>query len=594
MSGVKEQREQERLNQGSGRDASDPFGGLGQMIEMQIPSGRYPEVMSEEHWIPMPDGVRLHAMLHRPVEEGSYPVVLIRNPYVSNQMLIEPMLGPGFAKCGYALLHVNVRGALGSEGEWLPFENEREDGRAVIDWIAGQPWCDGNIGTFGASYLGHAQWCIADYQHPALKTMFISVYGVRCYETFYRRGMFRPDVWTAWASQMIEDNRYKMIMPQDMVPLFQEAKAVSPQVRLGEEMKGKICEWYKKWITNISEKDDYWSSGFWKELTDTAPRVQIPLFLHGGWFDVFLRSQLDSFRKLPEETKKKSRMVIGPWHHNGISGGDLNYPEEDTCGLFMIKAAVEWFDHHLKGMEYTRKTGVVEEYHIGENSWKTWEGDIHPASRKILYFNMPSVAPNVGKLSEEQLCLSEKASYMYNPAKPVETMGGTVLTNLRNPMAGPECSMVQPKVGYRQDVLSFLTEPLAEKLDITGSVEVHLFVSSDVPATAFAVKLCELCEDGRSFNIRDDITDIRWVDENTEEEYEPGTVRELTLRMTDCSWRLKAGSRLRIDISSSNFPAYHVHPNVKECWAETTQVRTAHQTIYFGMKYPARIILPIV
>lgn len=561
-------------------------------LEQELPPVVYEEIEMREHHIVMPDGVKLYAKKWCPKEEGKYPVILMRNPYMSNEMVVGPFIAPAFAKRGYAFLEVHVRGALQSDGEWLPFVHEREDGRAVIDWIAEQEWCDGNIGTFGASYVGHTQWCVADYQHPALKTMFISVCGQHPYHTFYRRGMFRQEVWTAWAAQMMGDHRYHFFAPQDDFALRQKAYAVKPQIRLGEALIEESCDWYQDWAGNISEESAYWNSGFWKELNESVREIKIPLFLHGGWFDIFLRSQLDSYRKLPEEVRRKSRFLIGPWNHAGVAGGTMSYPGEQAAGMFQIKAALEWFDHQLKGKEYAYETGVIEGYSIGDSQWKIWEDDFPSGEGLVFYLEKLMDQNGVNRLSSSCPQNGQEISYIYDPQNPVESIGGTLLANNRDPMGQPECSTKQPQPGYREDVVSFVSDVFTEDTSINGAMQMNLFVSSSVAATAFTVKVMEMYPDGRSMNIRDDITDIRWTDEETEQSYEPEEVRELKFTLLDISWRITSGSRLRVDIASSNFPAYHVHPNTEQLWIQTTDIVKARQKIWCGGMYPSRIILP--
>ena len=573
--------------------------GVLQMIEAELPPQRYPEITDMECRIEMPDGVKLYAKVFMPKAKGKWPVILMRNPYMGNEMMNTSILGPTFAKYGYAYVSVNVRGTLQSEGEWLPFENERKDGRAVIDWIAGQEWCDGNIGTMGESYLGHVQWCIADYRHPMLKTMYIGVYGAHPYHTFYRRGMFREELWTTWAAEMMEDNRRQFFMPPQIFELQKKAYAVKPRNELGERLVGKHCDWYEKWITAVKEQDTYWSSGFWKELEEVTGKISIPIHFQGGWFDIFLRPEIESYRRLPEEVRKKGRFIIGPWNHSGTTGGTLEYPDANVLGMFQLKAALEWFDYQLKGMDYHHRLGVIEAYSIGDNCWKEWEGDFYPGKKECWYLQ---AASGNGKdtegtcelLSTECPEMEQKILYRYNPENPVESRGGTLLGNNRDPFGLPECSVEQEAAGAREDVISFVSETLDEDIYMTGAMEAHLYVASSAEATAFTIKVMEVFPDGRSMNIRDDITDIRWVDEEQVLPYEPGSVRELTLTLLDISWRLTAGSRLRVDISSSNFPAYHVHPNVTACWALTSEMKKAEQTIYCGGRYPSRIILPDV
>lgn len=568
-----------------------------EQIRAELPPDIYAEIVEQTEWIMLPDGVRLFARIIKPDREGKWPVVLIRTPYWSTDISESRLTASALARHGYAVVVNQVRGSLSSEGEWSPFEKERTDGRAVIDWIASQDWCDGNIGTMGGSYMGHVQWSVADYHHPMLKTMFISVYGPSPYDLFYRRGMFREDIFTGWAATMMGENRHHGYHPEDEAVLRKKAYQTMPRRELGENLIGRPCVWYRKWIENTKESDPYWSEGFWKELEESIGQIQIPLFLHGGWFDIFLRAQLKAFRRLPENVREKSCFMIGPWCHNTKPGGILNYPDENRAGTLYVKAALEWFDHQLKGKENKHPLGTVEAYHIGEGRWHHWKGDIHADkiwkcfldSRPLLEGN--SEAGLLGWTCPEK---EKKVCYSYDPRHPVQSKGGSLLFNLEHPMDSPECSTEQPSPGAREDVVSFISDTLSEEKLIAGSIQAYLYVSSDVPATSFTVKVMEIFEDGLCVNIGDDITDIRWREEDRIEVYEAGSVVRLHIELTDIVWRLRQGSRLRVDISSSNFPAYHVHPNVETIWSDTDEKRAAIQNIYTGGKYPSRVEVPVL
>lgn len=169
-----------------------------------------------------------------------------------------------------------------------------------------------------------------------------------------------------------------------------------------------------------------------------------------------------------------------------------------------------------------------------------------------------------------------------------------MITNNRRPDLGPDCCTPQLNPGNRSDIISFISDSVGKDLWMTGSIEVHLFVSSTANATAFTIKVMELFANGNSINIVDDITDIRWINDVDVENYMPGSVRELTFKMMDISWKINSDSKVRIDVSSSNFPYYNVHPNLDKIWSETSEKVIANQTIYMGGNYPSRIILPIM
>ena len=515
----------------------------------------YKRVGSKRIRIEMPDGVKLSAFLTKPKEDKAFPVILVRNPYVSNAFVYEGLL-PVFAKYGYACLLVEVRGSQSSEGEWLPFEHEIDDGKAVLDWIAAQDFCDGNIGCFGGSYLGHTQWAVANTGHPALKSLFIQVYGPTPYDTFWRRGMFRQDIWSVWVTQMMGANRFKGAPPREQLS---ECLNFKPQDKIGEHFIGEHVDWYSRWTHAAKPGDAYWAEGFWGEFYRTAEETKVPILLEGGWNDIFLRPEIEAYRRLPEEIRRQSRFLIGPWNHGGQPNGDLAYPNSEDDLLF-VRNGVEWFDYSLKGREYPHRLGVVDAYCIGGEGYVSFEGDIQHTAEKQFYITAEGTVsagvPESGKLS-----------YTYDPANCPENHWGNILGDGSDPhYGGPR---KQRGIGERSDELSFLSDPLEEDVEISGAIRAELYVSSDVPATAFAITLSEVFENGEAYNIRNDITDIRFTDEETVSDYTPGSVVKFSLTMLDVLWRMKKGSRLRIDM------------------------QIAHQTVYCGDQYPTGITIPI-
>lgn len=555
---------------------------MGKMGEAVAPSLRpveYKKVKSKRIKIEMPDGVKLSAFLAKPNEKKAYPVILVRNPYVSNSFVYEGIL-PIFAKYGYATLLVEVRGSQTSEGEWLPFEHEIQDGKDVLDWIAAQEWCDGNIGCFGGSYLGHVQWAVANSHHPALKSLFVQVYGSTPYDTFWRRGMFRQEIWSVWVTQMMGEHRFKVAQTREQL---KECLAYRPQNQIGEHFIGQHVDWYTDWTTNSKQTDDYWTKGFWGDFYKTAEESCVPILLEGGWNDIFLRPEIEAYRRMPEEIKKQSRFLIGPWNHGGQCNGEISYPNSND-DLFFIRNGVEWFDYTLKGMEYPHKLGVVEAYNIGGEEYVTYEGDITASAEKKLYLAADGVAGN-------EVGVTGSVSYVYDPENYPENDWGNVLGDGSKPnYGGPR---KQRAVGSRSDELYFVSDVMEEDVDIAGAIKAELYVSSDAVATAFSVTVSEAFENGDTINIRNDITDIRYPDEDSYETYVPGSVVKLSLTMLDVTWRVKKGSRLRVDIASSNHPAYHVHPNTTECWADATTSKVANQTVYFGENQESCVILPV-
>lgn len=555
------------------------MGKIGASVTSCLRPVEYEKVRSKRIKIVMPDGVKLSAFLTKPSEEKAYPVILVRNPYVSNSFVYEGIL-PIFAKYGYAALLVEVRGSQTSEGEWLPFEHEIQDGKDVLDWIAAQEWCDGNIGCFGGSYLGHVQWAVANSHHPALKSLFIQVYGPTPYDTFWRRGMFRQDIWSVWVTQMMGENRFKAAPAREQL---KECMTYRPQNQIGEHFIGEHISWYTNWAANARQTDAYWTKGFWGDFYKTAEEACVPILLEGGWNDIFLRPQIEAYRRIPEEIKKKSRFLIGPWNHGGQCNGEISYPNSND-DLFFIRNGVEWFDYTLRGMNYPHRLGVIEAYNIGGEEYVAYESDIAASSEKKLYLA-------AGGAADSEAGEAGSAGYVYDPENCPENEWGNILgDSTKTNYGGPR---KQRAVGSRSDELYFVSDVMTEDINISGAIRAELYVSSDAEATAFSITVSEVFENGDAINIRNDITDIRYPDEDSFADYVPGSMVKLSLTMLDVVWRVRKGSRIRIDIASSNHPAYHIHPNTTECWANATTSKIAHQTVYYGKGQESCVILPV-
>ncbi len=562
-------------------------------VRKHLPEAEYDTCDTMDEIITMSDGIRLATCISSPDLQKKWPVVLWRTPYVYFEW-IKPLYQQIFAEHGYALALVYARGCVHSEGEFLAFEEDR-DGREVLDWVGRQPWCDGNVVTMGASYCGNMQWAVADSGNPMLKTMFISVFGAESYDVFYHRGLFLKELLTQWSAQMHGDYKYRTIGPEEGEKLAKKAYSVRPAKELGEQLDGTTCQWYNRWASSWQGNENIWREGYWENLKTRPENLKIPVFLHGGWFDVFFPQMSSSYKRIPEDIKKKSVFQIGPWHHGGTPGGDLEYPNENQNGPEQLAAAIRWFDYIVKGKSYDRPVGVIDAYSIGTGKWESWERGISHTMEKRFYLDG---SKSIGKGCTAQKTLPEttaRVEYVYDPENPVPSKGGCLMTNHREPEKPAECSCLQEEIGWREDVISFVTEPLKENVKIAGSVKVRLFVSSDAPATAFTVKISEAFADGRTVNIRNDFTDIRWrkADSKNPQEYQPGEIVELDFDMPEIVWELKKGSNLRLDVTSSSDPLFPPHMNTLEPWGDAVTGRIAHQVIYTGKEYPSEIVLPV-
>jgi putative CocE/NonD family hydrolase len=561
----------------------DPVESLVTVFEKELPAPSTEFGQEEQVRVRMRDGIELATQVFFPIGTGSWPVILIRSPYVMMAVIMNAF-GKLWARRGYVVVVQACRGTGNSEGKWVPWENEREDGLDTLDWLRKQSWSNGNIGLWGMSYLSGVQWIMADQLPPEVKALVLSVNGTERYRQLYMNGMFRQDAFASWA---FANSGVKTT--QDPGELYQQSLYVRPHMDIDVRLLGEKLPWYREWISSVSSESEYWTDGIWNELQHIPPRVQTPVLMIGGWYDHNLDGMIRAYEQFPEQTKAESRFVIGPWIHSLESGGDLDYPNSDVLGTFMIKQATEWFDHQLKGQPYSHRKGGVEAYIIGEERWEVWDGGFPQVSSQKYYLNTSrDEDTSSGQLTFEASSAKGIITYAYDPTNPVPTKGGECLLAWGN---GPTyqgaapSSVRQDEPTSRADIITFLSSPLQTDVAMKGRIKAHLRVGSDADDTAFTVKIMEVFPNGNAYNIRDGITSLVYRNGATQPQlYVAGEVVEVEIELWPVAWTFKKGSQIRVDISSSNFPAYHIHANFRGPWAEQNEVRTAQQTIYVGGK----------
>ena len=534
--------------------------------------------------VPMDDGVKLFTTVQLPGGEGPFPAVLLRSPYDQVNAILRDTLCGRFVRYGYACVYQDTRGQGKSEGGWDPgTSNEIPDGRDTLAWLTQQDFQDGNIGMVGSSYLASVQFAaLVGGTPPGLKTIVPSMYTTDNRGVMFQDGMFRHETYTAWASMM----RGSSSSGGDAGEEYQKAVRHRPHNEIDTRVFGVAMPWYQEMIAATSSASDYWHRKDRIKLRELPQKMTIPILMIGGWYDVFFGPQFEDWQRLA--TKSDSRYIIGPWTHSG-STGELETPNAGG-GRFQWSEMLPWLEHHLKGKPLMSPTGLSL-YVMNEGEWlqrKEW-----PTTAESRMFHLSNLEVSNtcdgGKLASEPGI--GKVVYTYNSDNPVPTHGGAGMLAYRIPGfdGAPPANVEQTGLCERDDVLTFQSEPLAESLLISGNISVTLDVSSSAPDTAFTAKLIEVFADGRAFNIRDSITSLAY--RNGAEvplDYTPGDHVSVTLDFWPIIWRLQPGSRLRLDVSSSDFPKFHAHTNRAGPWAEQTGADIAHQVIYGG-----RVGLPV-
>lgn len=517
--------------------------------------GPFYECTVEQIMLPMTDGVKLYTEIYKPKGLDLFPVLIQRSCYPNQQPLYE-INGEELTRRGYGYVVQTCRGTGRSEGDWEPNVNERSDGRDTLQWLNDQPWVE-SIGYFGASYLALTGWAIADIVPQKVKGMMLTVYGTDRFKSAYEKGLFRHDVLTGWAMQ---NAGYPVEAD------YLESCRYRPHAKADEALWGGKLEWYQDWIHAVRRTDAYWQQGWWKMLESIPGRTNVPVYIVDAWYDHHFDSAINTYASLKEQTKQHSWLDIGCWNH--MSKPCIAWGEQQHLENGDIHRMLEWFDLLLKKKEMPQKR--VRTYVMREDRWQTlasWPTPIARMDRFYLTDCGLAKKPAAGE-----------RGFTYDPQDPCPTIGAeSVLTTIAQ--AG---SLLQPEPDWRPDVISFLSGPMEMTLPICGQIKVHLKVVSDAEDTAFTAKLMEVFPDGKAYNIRGGITTVA-ADLPENGSYTPGEPVDICVEMWDMNWTIQPGSRLRLDISSSDFPQYAVHSNYAGIWSEQADTRIAHQKILLGV-----------
>jgi len=526
--------------------------------------------LTREEWIPAPDGVKLRTIIVTPEGvPGPYSTIVQRSCYFEQGICGLQIQAEALARHGFAVVYQWCRGIGGSEGVWEPNIHDRADGLSLMDWLQTQSWVK-NMGYVGASYLAMTGWIMADQVPEKLKTMYLTVYGTERHTSAWREGLFRQDILTAWA----KDNAGFPVEAE-----YLESARYRPQVEVDEALWGGKLQWYRDWITHPGSDDPYWAEGHWDTLRRIPERLKIPVFVGEGWYDHHLGSMLQGYAKLSEAASEHSVLQINPGNH-GLQPVIPGQEKQSNAAVDEPTQQIRWFYHILMKEKLPKRS--VQYYVIGADEWKEYPAfPPEQTGEKVFFLNGNGLDSEVGE--------NQNRGYVYDPENPVMSHGAESLFCSWQHAGALE----QPEPDWRTDVLSFVSRPLERAVDVVGQIQTKLWVTSDAPDTCFTVKVMEVDEKGRAWHIRNGITTLGWRNGATERQNYDGKPVELTISCWDIAWRLKPGSRLRIDISSSNFPEYSVHPNTTTLWSEETKTQKAEQTILMGKNYPSRVILPL-
>jgi len=563
--------------------------------------------------VPMRDGVNLYADVYRPAGDGPFPTLLERSPYDKSSLNLGQLYLRAVER-GYAVVTQDVRGRFTSEGEFDTFVNERNDGYDTLDWLTNQPWCDGNVGMFNQSYIGLTQWQAALSGHPALKTIAPTVTADNYHDGWvYQGGAFELSFNLSWVWSNLAANtilRRKNDDPSatdDYEQLVQMIDGMTAELnRLPlkhNELISRVSPYYNDWIDHPAY-DDFWAAIDVRQGHDS---LTLPAMNIGGWHDIFLKGTIGNFtgrraNAPTEEARARQRLIIGPWNHSGMRRGNpigaVDFGVHSTGGDIDIDGQhLRWYDRWLRGIENgvdddpavrlfvmgAKRWRSAQEWPLPETEWQEW------------YFHSAGSANSLngnGSLSRQAPIVEPSDSFVYNPLNPVPTMGGGLCCNAVFSQGG---SYDQREVETREDVLVYTSPPLEQELEVTGPLKVILHASSSATDTDFTAKLVDVHPCGMARNLNDGILRARYRHSMSEPELlTPGEVTEFEIDLVATSNAFLPGHRIRVEISSSNFPRFDRNPNTGEQPGRSDKVVCALQTIHHSAQYPSRIVLPVI
>ncbi|HRE67108.1 MAG TPA: CocE/NonD family hydrolase [Cyclobacteriaceae bacterium] len=587
-------------------------------------------VVDQKVMMPMRDGVRLSTDIYRPKGNGKYPIIFSRTPYNFNSYrdgeLVTRTLQTALEAInkGYAYVVQNERGRFFSEGEWGILGTPLTDGYDAFEWMSKQVWSNGKIGLLGCSSTAEWQMAVASLQHPALAAMVPQGYGAgvgrvgRFNEqgNWYRGGAGQM-LFTAWLygtqhdkakpnlpANVSQEDLQRIQKFYDMAPRYprvdwKEGLSHLPVQDIIKAVDGPVGV-YEEMIRRKPNDPAWFEGGLYH---DNMP-FNTPSFWFVSWYDVSSGPNIELFNHVRKNAKdQKVRdsqyLIIAPTLHcaytrsteNTVVGersvGDARFNHNELV--------YGWFDHWLKGEPF-KDMPRVRYYTMGSNKWQT--SDVWPPANAVMttYFLDSKGKANTlngdGKLVTKKVSKDNPDAFTYDPMNPVTSHGGNVCCTGNAVQGG---AFDQQEMEKREDILVYTTEPLAEGVEISGFIESTLYVSSDVKDTDFTIKLIDVYPDGKAYNLDETIQRVRYREGYDKEVFmEAGKVYKVELTPMSTSNYFEKGHRIRVEISSSNFPRFDRNLNTGGNNFDESQAKIAHNKVHHSSQYPSSIKLPIV
>ena len=545
--------------------------------------------------VKMRDGVSLVADIYRPKAEGRLPVLLTRTPYNRK----DPETGMYLASRGYVVILQDTRGRFDSEGEFYPFRNEADDGYDTIEWAASLPYADGRVGMFGGSYVGATQMLAASSNPPHLVGIFPYVTAMEYYEGWtYEGGALMQWFASSWTSGLTEDTVRRKTAALNRSSQWVEQLPADDYRLFNAPTATEVAPYFRDWVEHETD-DDYWRK---IRVSDFYNKMNVKALHAGGWHDIFSGGSIRNFMRLQKEAPTREardgqRLLMGPWAHAATSPegkiGDVTFGSQAV--LDMNATIVKWYDFAIKGQQNEFATAApVKIFVMGDNVWRAEkEFPLARTSYTKYYLHASKGAQSVsgdGLLSTASPQKERADTYDYDPASPVRTIGGRLCCGGLPP--GP---FDQSPNESRSDVLVYSTPPLDRDVEVTGFITVDLYAATSAADTDFTAMIVDVDAKGYARYLGDGVIRARFRNSREKPEpIEPGKIYKYAIDLWATSNVFKAGHRIRVYVSSSNFPRFNRNLNTGEKTFGGTRMVKARQTIYHDIEHPSAIVLPVI
>jgi len=530
---------------------------------LKLPSAETHDIKVEKNLkIPMPDGAVLLANHYYPHRLDKRPTILICSVYNTRISSTNEAISIATAEQGFNVVVVNSRGTFGSTGEFDPFLSEPDDAPSIIEWLEKQEWFNGELCSEGASFLGYSQWPIARYAGSMLKAMSTQATGSSFRDMIYPGDTLSLEVFLFWMDTL--ESQHKNILASILVQTGNNRRGkLAMNLPLGELdnlLVGHENKFWREWLTHNLPGDNYWKRG---DSSDALTLTKAPNHVLTGWHDFFLPQTIHDYLKMQSEGKNPY-LTVGPWTHVEVAQSGIK------DGMIWLRAKM------FKQNEKLRKSPVRIYIMGAANEWR--EYPVWPPNDMQL---QPWYLQANNGFSTDPPTVSEPDSYIYDPADPTPSIGGS---STGKPIEDNR------SLESRSDVITYTSDTLKSKLELIGPVSAELFIKSSLKYTDFFVKICDVDSSGKSLNVCDGIQ--RLFPDNPSPQDDD--IIKVNVNLWPTAYNFKKGHQIRIQVSSGAFPRFARNLGTDEPLTTATKMRIAEQLIFHDPNHPSAVILPVI